>query len=126
MRRTGLYVSLLGISGALYLSVFEQPEGMTFFDILYSSQAGGGQARRLLDKVQGLRMGKAARKSWGSELCNDSNRSGVTAGEDDGAAVIVKNEQPDHESLFRKDFRPTVGPLQDDHPAAVNRFFNAC
>ena len=34
LRRTGLYVSLLGISGALYLSVFEQPEGMTFFSIL--------------------------------------------------------------------------------------------
>jgi hypothetical protein len=34
LRRTGLYVSLLGISGALYLNVFEQPECMTFFSIL--------------------------------------------------------------------------------------------
>jgi hypothetical protein len=25
LRRTGLYASLLGISGALYLNVFEQP-----------------------------------------------------------------------------------------------------
>jgi len=50
----------------------------------------------------------------------------MAAGEDEGAAMIVKDEQLDHESLFRKDFRPPVGPLQDDHPAAVNHFFNAC
>ena len=33
-RRTGLYVSLLRISGALYLSVFEQPASKVFFGIL--------------------------------------------------------------------------------------------
>lgn len=40
--------------------------------------------------------------------------------------MIVKNDQLDHESPFRKDFRPPVGPLQNDHPAAVNHFFNTC
>jgi hypothetical protein len=34
LRRTGLYVSLLGISDALYLSVFEQPVSMEFFSPL--------------------------------------------------------------------------------------------
>jgi len=34
LRRTGLYVSLLGISGALYLSVFEQPARNIFLSIL--------------------------------------------------------------------------------------------
>jgi hypothetical protein len=34
LRRTGMYVSLLGISGALYLSVFEQPESRTLFSTL--------------------------------------------------------------------------------------------
>jgi hypothetical protein len=29
-----MYVSLLGISGALYLSVFEQPASRVFFSIL--------------------------------------------------------------------------------------------
>jgi hypothetical protein len=29
LRRTGLYASLLRISGALYLAVFEQPAGKT-------------------------------------------------------------------------------------------------
>jgi len=29
-----MYVSLLGISGALYLSVFEQPASRAFFSIL--------------------------------------------------------------------------------------------
>jgi len=30
LRRTGLYDSLLGISGALYLGVFEQPASPVF------------------------------------------------------------------------------------------------
>ena len=34
LRRTGLYVSLLGISVALYLSVFEQPANRVFFRTL--------------------------------------------------------------------------------------------
>jgi hypothetical protein len=34
LRRTGLYVSFLGISGALYLGVFEQPAIGVFFSIL--------------------------------------------------------------------------------------------
>ena len=34
LRRTGLYVSLLGISGALYLSVFEQPANRVSFGTL--------------------------------------------------------------------------------------------
>jgi hypothetical protein len=32
LRRTGLYDSLLGISGALYPSVFEQPASRVFFN----------------------------------------------------------------------------------------------
>jgi hypothetical protein len=35
LRRTGLYDSLLGISGALYLSVFEQPASRTFSESCY-------------------------------------------------------------------------------------------
>jgi hypothetical protein len=34
LRRTGLYDSLLGISGALYLSVFEQPASKVLFSTL--------------------------------------------------------------------------------------------
>jgi len=29
LRRTGLYASLLGISGALHLNIFDQPAGLT-------------------------------------------------------------------------------------------------
>ena len=38
LRRTGLYDSLLGISGALYLDVFELPASRVFFTILLLSQ----------------------------------------------------------------------------------------
>jgi hypothetical protein len=34
LRRTSMYASLLGISGALYLSVFEQPAIRVFFNTL--------------------------------------------------------------------------------------------
>jgi len=34
LRRTCMYVSLLEISGALYLAVFEQPENRVFFSTL--------------------------------------------------------------------------------------------
>jgi hypothetical protein len=34
LRRTRMYDSLLEISGALYLSVFEQPAGRVYFSIL--------------------------------------------------------------------------------------------
>jgi len=34
LRRTGLYVSFLGLSGALYLSVFEQPTSRAFLSAL--------------------------------------------------------------------------------------------
>jgi hypothetical protein len=34
LRRTSMYVSLLAISGALYLSVFEQPANRVFFSTL--------------------------------------------------------------------------------------------
>jgi hypothetical protein len=37
LRRTGLYVSLLRISGGLYLSVFEQPVSRVFFSALIVS-----------------------------------------------------------------------------------------
>jgi len=37
LRRTGLYVSLVGISGALYLSVFEQPAGRILLSTLLGS-----------------------------------------------------------------------------------------
>jgi len=37
LQRTGLYVSFLGISGALYLTVFEQPASKVFFSILIES-----------------------------------------------------------------------------------------
>jgi hypothetical protein len=39
LRRTGLYDSLLGISGALYLDVFEQPEKTLFSSILLHSHS---------------------------------------------------------------------------------------
>jgi len=50
----------------------------------------------------------------------------MAAGENEGAAMIVKDEELHREGLFREDFRPPVGPLQNDHPTAVNRLFNAC
>jgi hypothetical protein len=42
LRRTFLYVSLLGISGALYLSIFQQPASRVFFSILLVSKAQEG------------------------------------------------------------------------------------
>jgi hypothetical protein len=39
LRRTGLYVSLLGISVALYLSVFEQPARVKFLCIPPTAQS---------------------------------------------------------------------------------------
>ncbi len=37
LRRTGLYVSLLGISAALYLAVFEEPTNLGFLDRCWSA-----------------------------------------------------------------------------------------
>jgi hypothetical protein len=50
LRRTGLYVSLLGISVALYLSVFEQPANRVFFRTLPIT---------LVEDIQKQRYGKA-------------------------------------------------------------------
>jgi len=71
-------------------------------------------------------VGRAGRKSWKSELRNNFNRSGVATGKDDSAAMFVKDEQLNQKGVFRKDFRPPIRPLQDDHSAAVNSLFNAC
>ena len=60
------------------------------------------------------------------QLSKDFVRSGVTTGEGDGAAMLVEDEQLDRQGVFRKNFGPPVRPLQDDHPAGVNGFFNAC
>jgi hypothetical protein len=43
-----MYVSLLGISGALYLSVFEQPESRTLFSTLLKD-------KKVFDKVDSKR-----------------------------------------------------------------------
>src|SRR4030042_684855 len=46
LRRTGMYASLLGISGALYLTVFEQPESGVFFSTLLKKSLAESQTRR--------------------------------------------------------------------------------
>jgi hypothetical protein len=42
LRRTGLCVSFLGVSGALYLTVFEQPANRVFFSILLGRKSRRG------------------------------------------------------------------------------------
>jgi len=47
LRRTSMYASLLGVSGALYLNVFEQPTNRDFFSSLLERRVGGGAPRHL-------------------------------------------------------------------------------
>jgi len=49
LRRTGKYDSLLGISGALYLSVFEQPASRVFFSILLDQRAKSKEKNQRLE-----------------------------------------------------------------------------
>jgi hypothetical protein len=41
LRRTSLYASLFGISGALHLDVFEQPATLIFFSMLFEKVSFG-------------------------------------------------------------------------------------
>jgi hypothetical protein len=72
LRRTGMYVSFLGISGALHLAVFEQPVEQVFFSNLLGSSSQSPsfsngdllchlQRKVLQGKIKGLSLEKGAR-----------------------------------------------------------------
>lgn len=91
-------------------------------------EEGARPAKHMAGKrtVQGSRRTREGPRNRGLQLCKDFSRSGMAAGKDNGAAMIIENKQLDVKRVLGKDFRPPLCPLQDSHASAVQGLFNAC